>query len=146
MPLTRLRMLLSAAALLGAPTWAWAQATATAGASAQIVEPAGLAQAAAGSSAAAVVGRGPGLAQISGGSFSIQGPANQVVSVTTTLPSTMDKVGGGQPLRVPGAHANASRILSPAGAAAFDLAAEAPLGGAPGGVYSGAAEVLLNLN
>jgi hypothetical protein len=142
------RMLVLAAALFGAPASAFADATATATATAstQILEPAGVAQAAAGSSAAAIVGPGPGVAQISGGSFSIQGPANQVVSVSTTLPSTMQRVGGGQALRLPGGQANASRILSPAGAATFDVAGAAPVAGAAGGLYAGAAEVLVNLN
>ena len=110
------------------------------------MDPIGILDAAPGSSAAVPAARAAGMAQLNGGGFSIQGPANQVVSVSVSLPANVQRVGGGQALPVTATRANASRILTPAGATAFEVAGAAPVQGAPAGVYAGVAAVLVNLN
>jgi hypothetical protein len=145
------RILLSAAVVLGWSARASAQtpaamasASATAGANALIVEPVGILAAANGTSAS--MAQGAGVAEISGGKFNLMGQANQVVSVTTNLPTSVQRVGGGGALRVTAAPSTTSPTLDPAGAAAFDVAGAAPVQDAASGLYTGSAEVLVNLN
>ena len=142
------RIALFAALGLADPASALAQAaaSATATTSAQIVDPVGILSATGGSSAAAASSPTAGVAPISGGAFTLNGPANEVVSVTATLPATVQRIGSGEALPVASVATNASRVLTPAGAAAFDLAGAAPIQGAPGGLYAGVAQVVVNLN
>jgi hypothetical protein len=143
-----LRTAFASAALLGSPLCASAQtsASATADASVQIVDPVGILAAAGASDAATAFSVTAGLAQVSGGGFSLSGPANQVVSVTSTLPSTVQRVGGSETLPVTSTGANAAGSLASTGAGAFEVAGAAPADGATPGLYAGTAKVLVNLN
>lgn len=146
------RCSLAAAAALVGPTAAHAQApsradaSATATASASIVDPIGILAVTAGSNPAAAASRSAGMAQLSGGSFAIQGPANEVMSVSVTLPANVQRVGGGGALPVAVPRQTTSRILTAEGTTAFTVMGGAPVQDAPGGLYAGLAEVLVNLN
>jgi hypothetical protein len=142
----------AALAALAGTTAAFAQtppgsgASATATASTEIIDPIGILAASGGSSAADPARRAAGMAQLSGGGFAIQGPANEVVSVSVTLPANVQRAGGGAPLPVTASRLTASRILTDGGSTAFKVAGGVPVQSAAGGLYSGVAMVLVNLN
>jgi hypothetical protein len=131
---------------LAAAAPAFAQASATATASAQIIDPVGVSAAAAGSAALAPAAVTGGMAQVSAGAYAVQGQADEVVSVALTLPSSVERVGGGGSLPVRAARPQAGSTLTQAGGAAFEAVGAASAGGAPGGVYAGVAQVVVNLN
>ena len=124
---------------------AFAQPTAAAPAvaSTQNVEPDGILAADGGTTVAATGATGAAL--VSAGRFSIQGQANQVVSVTAALPSSVQRVDGDEALPVT-ASAASSRVLGPSGVGAFAVAGGVSLQGAPAGLYAGTGQVLVNLN
>ena len=137
----------AAALLLGAGSaLAQTEAAATATASAQIIDPVGISAAAAGSAAAASAAGSAGPTQVSAGTYAVRGPANAVVSVAVTLPSSMDRVGGGGRLALSAAPPHGSPALTSAGDATFEAAGAASTLGAPGGLYAGVAQVTVNLN
>ncbi len=69
-----------------------------------------------------------------------------MVSVSVTLPANVQRVGGGGALPVTAARAEPNRTLTAGGTSSFAVGATAPSRGAPGGVYAGVAEILVNLN
>jgi hypothetical protein len=143
-----LRTALVAAVLLVPPACALAQtsASATASASVQIVDPVGILATAGASDAATASTVGAGVAQVSAGGFSLSGPANQVVSVSASLPASVQRVGGSETLPVTALTGAAAPSRTSTGAEAFQVAGATTTSGASGGVYTGAAQILVNLN